>query len=262
MTRWFGIWEAEMDRWIKHFVEPPKLILSWQSPPGIADRARWAVGEVVRGEEVTFRYFRGQELAAANGGRTEERLCDAGFAGYPAFRWTRFKAGHVFRDQVLEAFLRRVPSRRREDFGRYLERFRLHRLSSFSPFGLLAATGAELPNDGFCLVDPLDVQTAVQDVVLEIMGHHYYALEGRRLNVGAAVNLVPEPTLERDPNAVRVEQDGELLGYVNRLQAKAVSAWLADRSIYAWGARVNGSKDRPRAFMFVEVRAHALAPAA
>lgn len=264
VTRRSDTWEADMARGIEHLVEPPRLILSWQPPPSLPDRARWAEGGLARtAGGATFRYLRGEELASANKGRTEADLIRAGFAGYPAFTWARNHAGQVFHDQALEAFLRRVPSSRREDFGRYLERFRLHTQSQFSPFALLAASGAELPSDGFSLIDPLEVRTVTQDAVLEIMGHHYYhAREGSRLEPWAAVELVPEPTLIHDPNAVRVEQSGRILGYTHRLQAQSVSNWLMTRSVNAWGARVNGSTDRPRAFIFVEVREQALAPAA
>ncbi len=253
-----------MDRSIEHLAEPRRLILEWRPPAHVADRVRWAVGELRRTDEgAEFCYFGAEELRAANNGRTLEALHDAGFAGYPAFPWNAKQPGSVIRDRALEPFLRRLPSARRSDFPAYLERFLLRAGPPIPAFALLAATGAALPGDGFSLVDPLDGEARLQDVLLEVNGvrHHWPRLAAPPA-IGSPVLLRPEPTNPYDPSAVRVEVGGALLGYVSRLQSAAVSRWVARGVAQAWLARMNGTATKPRAHILAQVRDRVLQPAA
>jgi hypothetical protein len=253
-----------MERWIEHLVEPRRLILEWRPPPHVAHRSRWAVGELRRIEHgAEFRYFEAQELPALNNGRTVEVLKEAGFVGYPAFPWDPRRPGGVFRERALEPFLRRLPSPRRSDFAAYLDRFFLRPGTPVPAFALLATTGASLPNDGFSLVDPLEGEATLQDVVLEVNGvrYHWPHLSAPPA-VGSRVSLVPEPTMQHDPFAVRVEVEGGLIGYISRLQSAAVSRWIARGVTEAWLVRVNGTSAEPRAHILAQVRDRALRPAA
>lgn len=253
-----------MEQWIRHLVEPKRLILEWRPPEHIRDRRRWAVGELRRvpgGAE--FHYLSGSELEAANNGRGAEQLRAAGFLGYPAFSWGTAHAESVYREGALEAFFRRLPSQCREDFPRYLERFYLRPHPDLSSFALLATTGASLPNDGFSLIDPLDGDVKLQDVILEANGYRHYAENlGRPLEVGSQADLVLDPSNEHDPHAVKIEVGGQLIGYISRFQSHAVSRWVVRHSAAAWLIRTNGSAVQPRAFIFVEVRAEVLQPVA
>lgn len=253
-----------MERWIEHLVEPRRLILEWRPPLHVAQRARWAVGELRRTEDgAEFRYFEAQELPVFNSGRTLDALKEAGFVGYPAFPWDPRRPGGVFRERALEPFLRRLPSPKRSDFAAYLDRFFLRPGTPLSAFAILATTGGSLPNDGFSLVDPLEGETTLQDVVLEVNGVRYYWPHlSVPPTVGDRVSLVPEPTMQHDPFAVRVEAEGALIGYVSRLQSPAVSRWIARGVAGAWLVRVNGTAAEPRAHILAQVRDRVLRPAA
>jgi hypothetical protein len=184
-------------------------------------------------------------------GPETEQAKKLGFAGYPAFKLEQ----QEHRQGVLAAFLRRLPPRARPDFDAYKAQFRLKPDVALSDFALLAYTGARLPSDGFSVVDTLDDIRAPSELVLEIVGHRHYVGDLKTpLNVGEALNLIPQPTNKWDKNAILVKAHGETVGYVNRLQTGAFHKWLREGSVEAMLDRLNGSSDRPRAFMFVRVR--------
>ena len=243
-----------MAHWIEHPSEPKELILAWQAPPSISDRRRWAVGRIRKiNDEVVFDYLRGEDFAALNLGRSPEGLRAAGYSGYPAFDLTKRPDGH-FRERVLEAFLRRVPPATRSDFPNYLAHYHLRPSTPLSPFALLSATEARLPSDGFSLVDPLDASACCVDLVFEVAGFRYWQQEGVRAEAGDPVELEPEPSNPNDSRAVQVRLAGRVIGYVNRLQAATILAWLEQREVACWIARVNGRPDAPRAYAFLRVR--------
>jgi hypothetical protein len=240
-----------METWIKHVDEPVRLILAWQAADLTGDRYRWAVGEVSREPDgAMFRYYRGEEFRRLNGGRDEAAASEAGFLGYPAFDLRK----DVFRDGVIEAFSRRLPPRSRADFTRYLEHFRLRSADTLGVFALLAVTEAKLPSDGFSLIDPLDASALRRDLVFEIAGHRHYRDSRAGLSEGQAVRLARDPSNSHDPHAVRIEADGRLIGFVNRLQAPTVGGWLETREVSASLLRLNGTPEKPRAFVFLRVR--------
>jgi hypothetical protein len=159
------------------------------------------------------------------------------------------------RQGVLAAFLRRLPPRARPDFDAYKAQFRLKSDLGLSDFALLAYTGARLPSDGFSVVDTLEDVRAPSELVLEIVGHrHWVAKLKSPLRVGEALDLHPEPENPVDKNAVVVKARGDVVGYVNRLQTATFHKLLREGSVEATLDRLNGSSDRPRAFMFVRVR--------
>jgi hypothetical protein len=232
-----------LDRWISHISEPSRLVLAWQGPDPNGERTRFAVGELVlNGSDLTLRYLDGPET---------EQAKKLGFVGYPAFKLDQKEHRHG----VFAAFLRRLPPRARPDFDAYKAQFRLKPDVALSDFALLAYTGARLPSDGFSVVNTLDEVRAPSELVLEIVGHrHHVGNLKSPLNVGEALDLVPEPTNKWDKNAIMVKARGETVGYVNRLQTGAFHKWLREGSVEVTLDRLNGSSDRPRAYMFVRVR--------
>lgn len=243
-----------MEHWIEEVGQTDRLILAWQAPDEVADRVRWAIGELAKTPRgAQFRYYDGEEFRGLNGGRSQDDLRAAGYFGYPAFD-RRADASGVFHDGVLDAFMRRLPPAKRSDFPRYLEHFRLRASTDVSPFSLLGITEARLPSDGFSLVDPLDPNEPSRDVIFEIAGHRHNVTCRDRLVEGQPVDLVLDPTNEHDINAIRVEANGELIGHVNRFQAPTVGRWLNERAVSAWLLRLNGTPEKPRAFAFVKVR--------
>jgi HIRAN domain len=227
---------------IQTICEPQRLLLAWQASDPDGERTRFAVGELLRErDQCVLRYLAGEQV---------DRARSLGFSGYPAF-----DASHVeHRKGVMAAFLRRLPPRSRSDFEAYKTQFRLASDLKFSDFALLAYTEAKLPSDGFSIVNPLTDVCGPCQFVFEVAGHRHYAGKlGKPLTVGQRVNLVPEPTNKWDPNAVRIEANSEVVGYVNRLQAAAFLRWIDRGVVEAYVDRLNGNAARPRLFMFVNV---------
>jgi hypothetical protein len=249
--------EPELDHWIDHPSDPSELILAWRAPEVVDDRTRWAVGLLRRTDGGgIFRYFNDQEFTELNGGRPRSILRSQGYAGYPAFDIAKQPPGG-FTENVLEAFARRLPPPSRPDFKLILEHYRVRNTATLSTMSLLALTEAKLPSDGFSLIDRLSPTASCLEVVFEIAGHRHNAACRDRLVVGQPLTLKANPTNEHDMHAVRVEANGELIGYINRLQAEAVGQWLQCREVSAWLVRLNGKTDHPRAFAFVSVRPRA-----
>lgn len=245
-----------MEHWIRTVAEPRRLILTWQAPDqfGPANRTRWAVGVVERQDSTaTFRYLSSEEFGLFNPGRSLEQLMSFGYRGYPAFRQKDEK--QIFDAGVLATFLRRLPPRSRPDFSSYLRSFRVDPAAAMSDFALLGITEAKLPSDGFSLVDPLDARLLTCDLMLEIAGYRYYA---RKLlkdpSVGDLVSIEEDPDKTYEPHAVAVYLGDAKIGNINRLQAPTFISWLADRRLSAVVERVNGTPERPRLHIFVQVR--------
>lgn len=240
-----------MNNIIRHIVEPTRLLLTWQSSDEAA-RTRFAVGQIEKSREIVFRYFSEQEFETLNG-RPLAYVRELGFSQYPAFKPK--SAVHV---GVLDAFMRRLPPRKRADFDDYIRHFRIEAGLSVSDFALLGLTEAKLPSDGFAIVDPLDDTSSRRELVVEAVGHRHYAatcdLTGA---VGEPVWFEPESNNPHDSNAVMVTARGQKIGYINRFQCLAFREWLR-------GQRVTGSIDRidrehghPRVHVFVRVKANA-----
>lgn len=245
-----------MEHWIHKAAEPARLILAWQAPDqfGPKNRTRWAVGLVERDEIGTsFRYLTPEEFGTLNPGRTAAQLSSFGYRGYPAFRQS--EGSKPFRSGVLAAFMRRLPPRSRPDFHSYLRSFRMASAADVSDFALLGITEAKLPSDGFSLVDPLDPTLVQCDLMLEVAGYRHYAQSLRETpTAGGEVVIGEDPDKTYEPHAVAVYANGEKIGNINRLQAPTFIAWLATRQIGAVVERINGSLQKPRAHVFVQVR--------
>jgi hypothetical protein len=250
-----------MGNWIERVAEPRKLFLAWQAPDHLRNRFRWAVGVLERdGDACALRYLHNAaEFEALNDGRSYRELMELGYQGYPGFNPKR----EVHREGVLAALMRRLPPRNRPDFLEYKQQFRLAPDLDVSDFALLGHTEAKLPNDGFSVVDPLDAEIDWCDLMLEVAGFRYYTdqqLPG--LEIGAPVEIKPEPDNPKDRHAVRVCVGGCTIGYINRLQTRTFLRWLSHRRVTGMVERLNGRAERPRAFIFVRVRpvqAHAAA---
>lgn len=242
-----------MTHWIEATCEPSELILAWQ-PAALdaATRYRWAVGRLVAaGSDMELRYFEaGEEFQQFNGRKTFEELQKLGYIGYPAFSIS--KPFHS--EGVKQALMRRLPPRSRSDFGAYAAQFRLRNADLLSDFALLARTEAKVPSDGFSIVDPLDAQAKHCDLLIEIAGYRHYKSATGALAVGDVVQVAAEPDNEYDPGAVAIFKDGAKIGYINRLQTTAFRSWLKHLSIHAVVERINGTDERPRVFLFVQVR--------
>jgi hypothetical protein len=233
--------------------EPQRLILAWQAPDHLGNRYRWAVGVVSPvANDWHLRYFEaGSEFEQFNPGEPYESLIALGYKGYAAFD----PGTKVHTLGVLAAFMRRVPPRNRADFGEYRSAYHLSPEATLSDIGLLAVTEAKLPSDGFSLVDTLDPHIGHCDLFLEVAGFRYYSAEIPFLSgaLGEQIQLSAEPTNQQDPNAIMVLVRRSRIGYINRLQAPTFLRWMTEGRVHGFLERLNGSTNRPRAFIFVRV---------
>jgi hypothetical protein len=223
---------------------PSRLLLVWQAPDGKSSRSRHIVGELTQSEGKTiFRYLpdtEGFKQASAEG-----------FVCYPAFR----KTEQQYTQGVLDSFLRRLPPRKRGDFNKYLEQWRLAPNVEISDFALLGHTGAKLPNDGFSLINPFDGVVPPHEFYIEVAGFRYYQenISINDIKVGMKAVFVAEPDNKFDSNAVRIEVLGNKIGYVNKAQSKAFRCWLMSYSIDGCVERKNGTSERPLIYIYGKV---------
>lgn len=230
---------------IEHVIEPNRLWLAWQSPdaPG-RDRARRVVAEIVRenSDNVVFRYLEN------NADFQEAR--NNGFKGFPAFdiRASEHRTG------VLDAFVRRLPPRKREDFSDYLVTHRLPKKFSGSDMALLGYTGAKLPGDGFEIVPDLTNARPPLELLLEVAGFRYQGLSIQDLMIGAGVQFFPEPENSVDSQAIVIKYNDIRIGYVSKPYIAAMRGWLQNYHVEALIERLNGKPERPLVYLLVTVR--------
>lgn len=230
---------------IEHVIEPKRLWLAWQSPDGQGrDRSRRVVAEIVRenSDDVIFRYLK-------NNADFEEAR-NSGFKGFPAFDISTSE----HRTGVLDAFVRRLPPRKREDFRDYLVTHRLSREFSGSDMALLGYTGAKLPGDGFEIVPDLTNAHPPFEVLLEVAGFRYQGISVKDLAVGAEVQFFPEPENSIDSQAIVITYNELRIGYVSKPYLSAMREWLQNYHVEATIERLNGKPERPLVYLLVTVR--------
>lgn len=239
-----------MGNWIDHVSEPNRLVLAWQATDDVGDRQRWAVGEFLRnGDDAVLRYFEKDEFEAYNFGQPFAKILSYGYRGYAAFPLsvTTHERG------VVEAFMRRLPPRHRPDFDRYKQHLRLRPETPISDFALLGLSEAQLPSDGFSVVDPLDPAVDQVELLNELAGYRYYLKDHPAPELGCPIQLEAEQNNPFDANAVAAMLNGAKIGNINRLQAPTFRKWIEDGRVTASIDRINGTAQRPRVFAFVRV---------
>lgn len=230
---------------IRHLIEPRRLLLSWQRPiAGSERRTRRIIGEIECNDDgAVFRYLSNREDFA----KAEAE----GFRGFPAFGLKQ--QSNEFTMGVLDAFMRRLPPRKREDFREYLTRFRLPENFSGTDMALLAYTGAKLPGDGFELVPDLDGVEPPMELVIEVAGFRHQEIPVGTIAAGDSVRLVPEPDNEQDNEAIGIVHANGRIGYVPRPYCGAFGRWIGSHAVEAQIDRINGKPDRPLVYLFVAV---------
>lgn len=230
---------------LEHIVEPERLLLTWQPvDEGHSDRTRRLVGVVLRRVNGQFGFRYTSELDDF------KRAEKAGFQGFPAFK----KQDGEINQGVLEALLRRIPPRNREDFKEYLAIHRLPYPFPGSDFALLGYTRARLPSDGFELVPFFSSSVVPCDFMLEVAGTRHVRANLDGVKVGDPVSFQVDPSNEVDQDAILVLHDSGPLGYVNRAFRSVVQQWLGSKCVSGTVERLNGKVGRPLVFVRVEVR--------
>lgn len=232
---------------LKYIVEPKALWLTWRPVDlTVSDRLRRTVGivHIDSAGQPVFHYLRGTE--------DFEAAKDAGFQGFQAFDLRNLEPVTV---GVLESFLRRLPPRTREDFAEYLSRHRLPHPFPGSSIALLGYTGAALPSDGFELIPVFPDDQVPLDFLTELAGvRHVCKHDVSSLRPDDEVTFAADPANQVDEDAVLVRCKGLPIGYVNRTMRKQFQRWMRDGRVHGTVDRLNGTEERPRVFVRVEVR--------
>lgn len=229
-----------------HITEPQALLLVWQGSDEAnrPSRTRRVVGKITHGpgETAELRYLiDSADFAAA---------AQQGFTGYPGFP---SKQPIHASATVLQAMLRRLPPRKREDFADYLAQHRLPSPFPYSDFALLGYTEARLPSDGFSLVPVFDPDATPCDYILEAAGTRYHCDQIQAIVVGDTVELQIEENNPVEPGAIAIFDGPHKLGYVNRALLPTVSYWLKHKTVRAQVERKNGKPERPLIYIRLRI---------
>ena len=226
---------------LQHVFEPKRLFLTWQPPLSVDVRSRRVVAELVReAEVVTLRYLSSsQDFRDA----TSE-----GFKGFPAFSPVQ----DIHTAGVLDAFVRRLPPRKRDDYRVFLDRHFLPHDYKGSDFALLGLTGARLASDSFELFPDMTTATPPVDMLLEVAGFRHHASISD-VALKEAVTFVPETGNSFDQRAIALHVKGKKIGYVSRpLCPSLLSLDMARLSGEV--VRINGKPERPSVVVFLRYR--------
>ncbi len=232
---------------LQHIVEPERLLMTWQPPDEAApNRTRRVVGEIglESSGQAVFRYLKDSaDFQAA---------LAAGFKGFPAFPLKEKEA--EIRQGVIEALMRRLPSRKREDFADYLARHALSTPFNHSDFALLGYTGARLPSDGFSLVPVFPEDSIPCDFLIEVAGlRHVFNGNIDTIRAGDSVSFDIDAGNPVDRDALAVVHQGRRIGYVNRALRHMVCGWLHSHKVLASVHRLNGKPERPLLYVKISV---------
>jgi hypothetical protein len=234
-----------MNNFIEHIIEPDRLLLSWQAQDSKV-RSRYIVGELqLINNNVVLNYFPESE--------DYKIAIEKGFIGYPAFR---VQKSNSYNNLVIEAFMRRLPPKSRRDYNRYLELRGLSPTSEISDFALLGYTGAKLPDDGFELIHPFENVANAFELIIEIAGfRHRSQIPTDELNIDSQIKFFQEPENKSDSDAIRIEHDGKILGYVDRGRTELFNKYL--NSGYELSGKIcrkNGVPERPLIYIYVNIK--------
>ena len=239
----------KVPRYIEHIIEPDKLLLSWQPPKASGkSRMRRFIAELIAyGDDVRLEYLTDSE--------DFKEATKAGFEDYPGF-----SKGKRVHDNVLDAFMRRLPPRKRNDFGRFLTAIRINPVDkdNISEFALLGYSGAILPGDGFVVVNPFRNAQPPFELMVEIQGyrHQLNNISYEDMNTEMQVIFQPEPDNHHDPEAIMAMIDNKKIGYVCRGLNESFHSWLdKDYNIDAVIERINGTEDNPKIYALVKITA-------
>ncbi len=228
---------------IEHIIEPTKLLLAWQSSDE-NHRTRYIIGELNRiDDDISLTYL-----------HDTKDFLEAKSRGFDCY--TAFPDVQQTYHNVLDAFMRRLPPRKRGDFPQYLEGLRLKPDAQLSAFALLGYSGAKLPSDGFSIIHPFNDVNNACELLLEVAGYRHTLKENN-------VQLQPNDTasfMEEKLNkitqseAVSIIVNNKLIGYVNKGLIPTFLHWMKnDRIAEAWVERLNGAPGKPTAYLYVKI---------
>jgi hypothetical protein len=231
-----------MQNVIEHVIEFNKLLLIWQAPQD-EQRIRYVIAELIRkNDEVILRYL--------NESNDFKKALDLGFDGYPAFSIDK----EIHTTGVLDAFMRRLPPRKRGDFQKYLEILCLPQNVDISDFALLGYSAAKLPSDSFSILPSFEGVTGSCEFLMDVAGFRHVSKIGlSQIELGTSVHFEPELNNTIDPNSIRILIGENKIGYVMRGLLPTFHRWLKDWRVTAVVERKNGQPNSPLLYIFVTI---------
>ena len=229
-------------RYIKHIVEPDRLLLSWQAK---SERLRMFVAELKRnGDDGNLVYLKESEDFS--------KAQILGFEKYPGFDTEK-----DVHENVLGSFMKRLPPRSRGDFSRFLDALRIKSDAEVSNFALLGYSGAKLPDDDFTIIHPFKNASPPFELMLFVQGYRYYKdqLPSNALSQDMQAGFEAEPDNPKDPEAIKIIINDVKVGYVNRGLTGSFHEWMqAGLAISAYVERINGIEQNPEIYLYVSVK--------
>ena len=230
-------------RLIENIVKPDYILLYWNASQG-EDRMRRCVAKVFEKEKIL-------QLEYLNDSDDFKEAKNLGFKGFPGLKIEIQKHSHV-----EEQFYKRIPSRKRNDFNRFLEANRVSPDSGITDFELLGYSGAKLPGDNFSFIHPFNTAKRPFEILAEVSGFRFRKNNLLDiLKIGDPVKFAYEPDNEKDEKAIKILFNNHHLGYISRGILSSFKNWYENDSIFsATIERINGTKDKPRLYIFLEIK--------
>lgn len=232
-------------RYIEHIVEPERLLLSWQTSQPGRERGRMFVAELIRKADDADLVY----LLDSDEFRKAQSL---GFKDY-----TGFSTEQRIHENVLFAFMKRLPPRSRGDFGKYLDSLRIRKDAEISDFALLGYSGARLPDDDFTVIQTFENAVPPFEFLLHVQGYRYYAeqLPFESIKLEQEATFQAEPENKVDPKAIKIIVGGAHLGYACRGLIESFHKWFEmGYKIDAGIERKNGTAEHPEIYLYVSIK--------
>jgi hypothetical protein len=234
---------------IKSIVEFNTILISWREPyiEG-KQRRRYVVARLIRnGDDADLEYLIGTE--------DFENATEKGFDGFK-----RFPISVKKHSNVIEYFSYRLPPKKRADFDTFMKSIGLDvsLKDQISYFQLLGYSGGKLPDDTFNFhIDYSNISLPVQ-MYIELTGILYqndWKLNIDKIAVDDQIVLVRDMQNSFDSFAVEAYWKNQRIGYIDRVLSKIFCTWIDEgRSIIAYISRKNGTSERPRLYLFVNIK--------
>lgn len=234
--------------YITNIIEPAKLWLMWRD--STPQRKRHKVGMLTKD---TFQYVSEAELESAK---------KAGFREYPVFPMK--KDNDFLYSNPLLTFISRCPPKSRPDYNVYLKCFGLNPdstdVQNISDFALLGYTGAFLHDNPFTLVNDYADREDAFDFILHVsrskdsyFAKHKYTDDIKTRLLQKEISFEPE-NHPMDSSAVKVNIDGNHLGYVQTGLTHSLRKWLETGRIEKTAiTKLNGDASHPNVYAYVKI---------
>lgn len=236
-------------RLINTIADIETVLISWMEPYQGENqkRKRYVIGKLSKnGDDADLTYFLDTE--------DFKEAKEKGFRGFESFKIT--KESHL---NVMGLLNYRLPPKKRADFSQFLESIYIspNLKEEISYFSLLGYSGGKLPDDTYSFYNdytniklPIEIYTEVTGLCHRQNWRSLF----ESMNVGDNVTLELEPDNKFDSNAVKVLFQDNHIGYINRVQSKFYSNWIKQQCLVeSFIARKNGTKERPKLFLFVQI---------